>query len=242
MKALHYFYKTPAMDRLLRWGAIALLVWLVVLVIGAGAQSLHNAGKAAAAIREYQRLKGDAAQPRREADETIRKLQRNNLFVAPPSRTQLPQTVAILGDSVLIGDQWYREGQEVQGYQVTQIGPDFVRVVRDGQEHRLVPFDVEVNYGRAAASGPAGGRGRDTREGGQRGPRGRGGGPMMPTGDGTQSPPQPPEDFRARMMEMRERVESMTPDQRREMFERFRNASPEERERMRDEFMRGRGQ
>ena len=242
MNALHIISKIPATDRLLRWGAIALLVWLVVLVIGAGAQSLHNTGKAAAAIREYQRLKADAAQPRREADETIQKLQRNNLFVAPPSRTQLPQTVAILGDSVLVGDQWYREGQEVQGYLITQVGPDSVRVVRDGQEHRLVPFDVEVNYGRAAASGPAGGRGRDTREG-QRGPRGGRGGPMPTAGDGAQATPQqPPEDFRARMMEMRERVESMTPDQRREMFERFRNASPEERERMRDEFMRGRGQ
>jgi hypothetical protein len=41
---------------------------------------------------------------------------------------------------------------------------------------------------------------------------------------------------------MRQRVESMTPEQRREMFEQLRNASPEERERMREEFMRGRGQ
>jgi hypothetical protein len=240
MKALHQIVNISALDRVLRWGAIALGVWLVVLVIGAGAQSLHTSGKAAAAIREYQRLRADAIQPDQGIDEKIRKLSQNNLFVAPPSQVPLPQTLAILGDAVLVNDQWYRVGQEVDGCQITQIGPDFVVVLRDGKDHRLVPFDVEVNYGQASASGPssgASGRRRDSRDV-QRGPRGRGPG-AEDSGPGF---PQPPEDVRARMMEMRQRVENMTPEQRREMFERFRNASPEERERMREEFMRGRGQ
>ena len=234
MKTLHLFWKTKTMDRLLQWGGVGLLVWLAVLVLGAGAQTLHTSGKAAAAIREYQRLQTEAARPRQGGSDQIRRLQRNNLFVAAPSRTQLPQTQAILGDAVLIGDRWYRQGQEVQGFQIVAIGPDHVTVLNDGQEQRLVPFNVEVNYGGSrgtTAAGGSGDRGRDAREGdrGQRGPGQRpggfGGGPVPMGG----------------MMEMRERIENMTPEQRRETFEQFRNASPEERERMRDEFMRGRG-
>lgn len=245
MKRYSNALNSKIVERLMRWGVVGLVVWLAAMVIGAGAQSLHGSGKAAAAIREHERIRTEAAQSRQESREQIQKLSARNLFVPAPEQAQLPRTQAILGASVLIGDRWYQEGQTVQGYEIVKVGPDYVTVLRDGREQRIVPFEVEVNYGQTGrgAGGTAGVPGeRGGREGreGDRGMRGRGG---MGGGDATGGPVPRFGGFDAgmaeRMMEMRNRIESMTPEQRQETFERFRNASPEERERMREEFMRG---
>lgn len=243
MKPYTKALNSKTLEQVLRWGVIGLLIWLAVMVLGAGAQSLNTSGKAATAIREYERIRTEAATSGSDSREKIRTLSQNNLFVAVRTRTQLPQTQAILGDSVLIGDRWYREGQVVQGYEILQVGPDFVTILNDGKEERIVPFDVAVNYGQTGRSqgGTAGGGDRGDRGGaaGGAGMRGRGG----PAGGGDEArtaPPQRPGGPGADMMDMRTRVEAMTPQQRQETFERFRNASPEEREQMREEFMRGR--
>lgn len=229
--------KRKAIEPLLRWGWVGLLVWLGVMVIAAGAQSRETSGKAAAAIREYQRVQVAAVQPRQDAAERIGKLTKNNLFVASPTQTQLPQCLAILGDAVLIGDQWYQQGAQIQGAEILAIGPDFVTVMFDGKEHRLAPFDVEVTYGQAGRAPGVSGGGREGREG-ERGMRGRGGPPTV-AAEGGRMPPQRGGTGNE-MMEMRARFESMSPEQRQETMERFRNASPEERERMREDFRRGR--
>lgn len=226
-------------DRLLRWAGIGLLVWLAVLVLSAGAGGLRASGKAAESIRQYQRLQNDSAESQQHTGQTVRQLAQNNLFAAPPSRNALPQTQAILGDAVLIGDQWYRQGQEVDGYQIVAIGPDFVTVLDDGTQRRLAPFDVEVDYGDQAARGPDEERGGESREG----RRGRRGPETARDDEATDAQTagqrrRPPEEVRSRMRQMRERVESMTPEQRREMYQRYQNASPQEREQMREQFRR----
>jgi len=163
MNALHSMSKIPATDRQLRWGATGLFVWLTVQVIGAGTQHLQSTGKAAAAIREYQRLRTQAAESHEGAvSDQVRRLQRNSLFVERRTRTQVPQTQAILGESVLIGDRWYRPGDTVNGFEIVSVGPDSVTLLNDSRERRLVPFDVEVNYGRSE---------RDNRGHGDRTPR-----------------------------------------------------------------------
>lgn len=246
MKTYMKSLDSKTLERLLRCGLVGLVVWLAVMVISAGAQSLHISGKAATAIREYERIRTEASEPRQEVREQIQKLSRNNLFVAPPSQAQLPQSQAIMGNSVLIGDQWYYEGQSVLGFEITKIGPDYVTVLRDGKEQRLAPFDVQVNYGQASRGSlgtPAGREGREAERGmrgGRGGPQQSGVGPapaasgQRPGGMGNNT------GMGNNMMEMRNRIESMTPEQRQETFDRFRNASPEDRERMREEFMRGR--
>ena len=247
MKTYMKTMDSKTLERLLRCGLVVLVVWLAVMVISAGAQSFQLSGKASTAIREYERIRTEAAEPREESRDQIQKLSRNNLFVAAPGQSPLPQSLAIMGNSVLIGEQWYTEGQTVQGYEIVKIGPDFVTVMLDGKEQRFSPFDVEVNYGQAARSTTErGGRsGREGREG-DRGMRGGRGGMQPPVfGADAAAPGMRPGGFGGNMMggnimEMRNRIESMTPEQRQETFERFRNASPEERERMRDEFMRGR--
>ena len=234
-------FKRKAIEPLLRWGWVGLLLWLAVMVIGAGAQSLHTSGKAAAAIREYKRIQAEAVQPPRDADGRIRKLSQNNLFVASATQNKLPQCLAILGDAVLIGEQWYQKGAQVQGAEIVAVGPDFVTVLFDGKEQRMAPFDVEVNYGQTGRGQGAAGGGREGREGdrGMRGRGGQGGPPTVAAEEGRTPPQRGGAGPGSEMMDMRARIESMTPQQRQEMFERFRNASPEDRERMREEFRRG---
>ena len=236
--------KRKAIEPLLRWGWVGLLIWLGVMVIAAGAQSRETSGKAAAAIREYQRVQAAAVQPRQGAADRIGKLTKNNLFVALPTQTKLPQCLAILGDAVLIGDQWYQQGAQVQGAEIVAVGPDFVTVMFDGKEHRLAPFDVEVTYGQTGRGSSVPGGGRESGREGDRGMRGRGGpggqgGPPTVAAEGGRMPPQRGGVGGGEMMEMRARFESMTPEQRQETMERFRTASPEERERMREDFRRG---
>jgi hypothetical protein len=144
-----------------------------------------------------------------------------------------------MGNSVLIGDQWYYEGQSVLGFEITKIGPDYVTVLRDGKEQRLAPFDVQVNYGQASrgSSGTPGGREGREAERGMRGGRGAEGG--MPQQRGGMGGGMPGGGMPGGMgnnmgmgntvMELRNRIESMTPEQRQETFDRFRNASPRPR-------------
>ncbi|MBN2512424.1 MAG: hypothetical protein JXB18_05750, partial [Sedimentisphaerales bacterium] len=220
--------KSGSLDRLFRWGWFGLLAWLVILVIGAGAQSLHTSGKAASAIREYKRIQTEAAVQKEDGNERIAKLRDKNLFVAPAEKAKLPQCAAILGDSALFGDQWQKVGDTVQGAKILSIGPNYVRVLFDEKEQNLVPFEVEVQYaaqGGQPGQGPQGG-GRGMGGRGDRGDRGTRNAAAAPTG--------PPTGGRERMMmapgameEMRRRVESMTPEQRQQMMERYQNASPE---------------
>lgn len=226
-----------ALDRMLMWVWVVPAMWLVILVLGAAAQRVQTSGKAAAAIEHYQHIQSNAVEPSQDVSAQIEGLLRNNLFVPPPSQKEPPQTLAILGDMALIGDRWYREGQEAEGFEIVEIAADYVRVRYDGNEHRLSPFEVQVDYGRASQAGDAPAAAR----------RGRGRGGPAASGPPTGTSPAPTRDVteqprpqRGEMMEMRTRLENMTPEQRREAFERFRNASPEERERMREEFRRDR--
>ncbi len=143
------------LERLLKLGAAGTVVWLAVVVFNVGAQSLDTPGKAETAIREYERIRTDVTAQRHDPRAQIQQLSRNSLFNATPIPTtevrvqspQLPQTQAILGDAVLIGDQWYYTGQTVQGYEIAWIGPDSVILSLDGVLEELVPFNVEVNSG-----------------------------------------------------------------------------------------------
>jgi hypothetical protein len=244
MKVILKQIKSGSIDLLVRWGWIGMLIWLAVLVMGAGAHSWQMSGQAASAIGEYKRIQTEAETQKEDRSGRVAKLREKNLFVASAEKPKLPQCAAILGDSALFGDQWQKVGDTVQGAKILSIGPDYVKVLFDDKEQNLVPFEVEVQYSAQRVQGgqppQGGGRGmggRGDRSGGDRGGR-----PATPAAEG------PPNGMRDRMMtpgameEMRRRVESMTPEQRQQMFERYQNASPEERERMRDEFRRGREQ
>ncbi|NLW83013.1 MAG: hypothetical protein GXY41_01200 [Phycisphaerae bacterium] len=228
------------LERLLKLGAAGAVVWLTVMVFNAGAQSLDTPGKAETAIREYDRIRTDVSAQQYDPRAQIQQLSRNSLFNATPTPTtevrvqtaQLPQTQAILGDAVLIGDQWYSVGQTVQGYEIAWIGPDSVILSLDGVLEELVPFNVEVNYGQPAR-GTAQQGGRAAQQQRQR-PGGMG---EMPGGMGGMGIMGGFGDFTIdRVNDLRNRFEGMAPDQRQDMLNRFVGGSPEERIQMIREF------
>lgn len=158
-------------------------------------------------------------------------LKKNNLF-APPIPKRHPvnkdQVLGILGNEALINGRWYKVGDNVADAKIVAITPIDVTIEWDGSEQVFVPFDSKG----AAPSGPQrpGGPGRPqvAQEGQQGGPETvqvqlevRGGEGMGRFGGG---------DMMARMREMRERWESMSPEEREqaraEMRERFGGRGP----------------
>lgn len=231
MKMSMNTFRWGSLDRLFRWVWLGLLVWLAVLVIGAGAQSLRTSGRAASAIAEYKRIQTEAAEQKEDMDGRIKKLCEKNLFAPPAEKAKAPQCAAVLGGQALFGDEWHVVGDMVGGAKILDIGPSFVKVLFDDKEQNLVPFDVEVQYAKQGNQGPAG-----------RGGPPQGAPPTGPAAGPSEARPNSGPPSGGGRDEMRRRFEAMTPEQRQQMAERFQNASPEEREQMRGQFRRGREQ
>jgi hypothetical protein len=141
-------------------------------------------------------------------------LKKNNLFAPPiPKKHPVSQVFGILGDEVLINNKWYKSGDNVGDAKIVAIEPTQVRIEWDGNEKTFIPFDAKS----AAPSGsrrPGGpGRPQVAKAGGQGSPEmvqvqqeGRPEGMGRFGGDRG--------DMMARMREMRERWESMSPEER----------------------------
>lgn len=151
-------------------------------------------------------------------------LKKNNMF-APPLQKKHPvsEVLGILGDEVLINNKWYKAGDKVGDAIIVAIEPTQVKIEWDGNEKTFIPFDAKG----AAPSGSRrpGGPGRpQVAKAGEKGSpemvqvqqEERGGEGMGRFGGG---------DMMERMRGMRERWESMSPEEREraraEMRERF---------------------
>ncbi len=151
-------------------------------------------------------------------------LKKNNLF-APPLQKKHPvsSVLGILGDEVLINNKWYKAGDKVGDARIVAIEPTQVRIEWDGNEKTFIPFDAKS----ASPSGSRrpGGPGKpQVAKAGEKGSpdmvqvqqEGRGGEGMGRFGGG---------DMMERMRGMRERWESMSPEEREraraEMRDRF---------------------
>lgn len=155
-------------------------------------------------------------------------LKKNNLF-APPIPKRHPvnkdQVLGILGNEAMINGRWYKVGDNVGDAKIVAITPIDVTIEWDGSEQVFVPMDATVAApsGPRRPGGPSPGGQQVAQEGQQGGPETvqvqlevRGGEGMGRFGGG---------DMMARMREMRERWESMSPEEREqarsEMRERF---------------------
>ncbi|NIP26001.1 MAG: hypothetical protein GWN67_16800 [Phycisphaerae bacterium] len=167
-----------------------------------------------------------------KSKEIADQLKKNNLF-APPIPKRHPvnkdQVLGILGDEVFINGKWYKAGDNVGDAKIVAITPVDVTIEWDGNEQVFVPFDAKA----ASPSGPR-------RPGGPSRPQvakaGEQGTPQMvqvqqeggPEGMGRFGGDRG--DMMARMREMRERWESMSPEEREraraEMRERFGGRGP----------------
>ena len=206
-KTFSHTFSAQVPEAILQWCIIGAGVWLAATVVGAGVKSLRTSGRAAAAIQDYSRSVSDSVKPGPEVQETLRKLTQNNLFMPVPEKTKPPQCLAILGDTALFNDKWYKVGETVGGAEIVAVGPRSVTILFEEKEQTLAPFEADIKPEQS------GGRG----------------GPSPAPAAATPSRSGPPDGARRRM-------ESITPEQRQQMMEHYRNASPQERAQMREQM------
>lgn len=78
---------------------------------------------------------------RDKARETAEALKKRNLFVKEQTKQHpVKQVEGILGDEVLIGDDWYRLGGKIADAEVVLIEPTEVTIEWDGQKKRFAPM------------------------------------------------------------------------------------------------------
>lgn len=158
------------------------------------------------------------------------KLKKKNMFVEskPP---KVPVCTGILGDSAFIDNQWRKAGEKFGSCEVVAVGTGEVTIMMDGKEKILKPF------GEGVGNSPSGdldskkrkpGRRRERRGGNrQENPEssrrrgfGRGGGRMSEYLSSFSD---------EEREEMRERIQNMSREERREFFrQRRENANPDE--------------
>lgn len=200
---------------------MAMIIWLMVQAGGFMMRWSYQTGRVEESVKYWQQLMHAAAPSKETGSRAAALASQGALFAPPPGKPPLPKCMAILGDAVLINDQWYKVGSEVQGIKILEILPQAVRVEQDGQEHKLVPFESQ------SEPEPRGDRTPQRSERGSGRPEGAVPGRMENRSASPNSSPSAPS--------------GMTAEQRR-LYERYQNATPEERARLRQEFRRNRGQ
>ena len=213
-------------------GASAVMLVLMVIKV---------TGFLAAPVRAEQTLNKAVAQSKPD-DEEVKKhiaasksiaddLKKKNLFAPPlPKRHPVNQVLGILGNEALINGKWYKAGDRVGDANIVAIEPAKVVIEWDGNEKTFLPIDAKTSSPSGSRGPRSGGPDRPqvAKEGEQGEPETvqvqqevRGGEGMGRFGGG---------DMMERMREMRERWESMSPEEREqaraEMRERFGNRGP----------------
>ncbi len=208
-----------------------MLVLMVIKVTGflaAPIKAENSLNKAAA----LSKLDDEEVKKHIDASKVIAdELKKKNLFAPPPPKKHpVNQVLGILGNEALINGRWYKVGDSVGDATIVAIEPTLVRIEWDGNEKTFLPIDTKTS----APSGPRRAGGPDRPQVAKEGEQGQPetvqvqlevrGGEGMGRFAGDRGA------MMERMREMRERWESM---------------SPEERERaraeMRDRFGGGRG-
>jgi hypothetical protein len=97
------------------------------------------------ALAQTRQNNGEAEKRLADAKVIAEKVKKNNLF-APPAMKQHPvnAVAAIMGNEVLINEQWYRLGDMVSDAKIVAIEPMQVRILWDGQERTFAPVDAPL--------------------------------------------------------------------------------------------------
>jgi hypothetical protein len=213
-------------------GVSAVMVVLIAIKVTAFIAAPARAQNSVKKAVELSKLDSEEVQKHlAKSKEIADQLKKNNLFAPPPPKqhpVNKDQVLGILGGEVLINGKWYKTGDNVGDAKIIAIEPTQVRIEWDGSEKTFLPIDAKV----ASASDsrrPGGPRPPQEARAGEQGQpetvqvqlEVRGGEGMGRFGG---------EDFRERMMRMRERFENMSPEEREqaraEMRERFGGRGP----------------
>jgi hypothetical protein len=147
--------------------------------------------------------------------EVADELKKKNMFAPPPPKPGWPvsRVEGILGDTAFINGGWRKVGDDIGGAKVLEIKPTYVRVVWEGKEKTLSPYDIKDVQGADSDSKKRREAKRDARReaGGRRPSRG---------GRGSFRDMSPEERKR-----QREKMRNMSPEERREYIRRMREES-----------------
>jgi hypothetical protein len=106
------------------------------------------------AIGHYKTMEKDIVTSLGTPNKAIDEMKKKNPFSGASPSPSMPQCQGILGQYALFGDQWYKAGDTVQEAKIESIGPSEVKILWQGKEQTLKPFDVEVQYQKSQASKP----------------------------------------------------------------------------------------
>lgn len=97
------------------------------------------------ALAQTKQNNGEAEKRLADVKAIAEKVKKNNLF-APPAMKQHPvnAVAAIMGNEVLINEQWYKLGDMVNDAKIVAIEPMQVRILWDGQERTFAPVDAPL--------------------------------------------------------------------------------------------------
>lgn len=157
----------------------------------------------------------DVSQLLAPAKASAEELKKSNLFVkTPPKQNPVGEVLGILGDEALINGKWCKVGDTVGDAKIVAIEPTKVKVAWNGEEKEFAPIS-------AAGSGQAGGP-PSSRSGGRSGSAGNASAAGTNAGRGPR--------LSGRM------GAGLSSAQRAQMRQRWQSMSPEERQRAREEM------
>lgn len=196
------------------------IVWILLVY---SIQTVGLTGRVEKAIDRFVAMEKELSSDKPVKNDALEAMRQKSLFAPPNPPPQLPQCLGILGNQALFGGEWHKVGDEVQGAKILSVDAAEVKVLWQGKEQAIRPFDAAVNYsqgntGRQAAPQPAG----ESR-------------PEPPQAVPNSGPP-PMMGGRPGGMDFR----TMSPEERAKMRERFMNMSPDERRAAFEEMQRNR--
>jgi hypothetical protein len=197
------------------------IVWILILY---SFQTVGLTGRVKKAIDRFVAMEKELSSSQPVKNDTLEAMRQKSLFAPPNSPPQPPQCLGILGDLALLGGQWHKVGDEVQGAKILSVNATEVKVLWQGKEQAIRPFDAAVTYGQGNSNRQAG---------------------PPPPGESRPSPPQvvpnsgpPPMMGGGAGMGFR----NMSPEELAKMRDKFMNMSPEERRAAAEEMRRNRSQ
>ncbi|MHC4510101.1 MAG: hypothetical protein ACYTAO_14275 [Planctomycetota bacterium] len=119
---------------------VVLVVIKITCLLEASARAQNVAKKAAA---QHELSTQDAGKTAADSRAVVEQLKKHNLF-APPRQPRHPvsSVLGILGNEALIGNRWYKVGDNIADAEVVCVEPTHVRVRWQGRETVLAPMQM----------------------------------------------------------------------------------------------------
>jgi hypothetical protein len=143
---LDYIKQNKKLASMLLLGvSIVCTVLILIEVTGFFVTSSKSSTLLESALAQSKQNAGQAEKHLADSKAIAEKVKKNNLF-APPAMKQHPVSAvsAIMGNEVLINDQWYKLGDVVSDAKIVAIEPMQVKILWDGQEKTFAPVDAPL--------------------------------------------------------------------------------------------------